>query len=94
MFVVNLLIQLVVMVIALVIAGLIVRWIVTHPAECKALIRRTKRFFVAPFIYIKAARAYLNWKRVGMGFSYSDCLSREWDGYEQKHYPDQPYYRL
>jgi hypothetical protein len=94
MFIVNLLIQLVVMVIALVIAGLIVRWIVTHPTECKALIKRTRRFFVAPRIHYRALRAYLNWRRVGMGFSYSECLSKEWDGYEEKHHPGQPYYRL
>jgi len=94
MFIINLLIQLVVLVIALVIAGLIMRWIVSHPAQCKAAIKRTRRFFVAPLLYFRALRTYLNWKRVGMGFSYSECVSREWDEYEEKHNPRQPYYRL
>lgn len=94
MFIISLLIQLVVLVIAMVIAGLIMRWIVTHPAQFKAAIKRTKRVFLAPLMYFRALRAYLNWKRVGMGFSYSECVSREWDEYEEKHNPPQSYYRL
>ena len=93
MFIVNLLIQLVILVIAMVIAGLIMRWIISHPAECKTAIKKTKKIVMTPYVYFKALRAYLNWQRVGMGFSYSQCVSQEWDKYQKERTSEQPYYR-
>lgn len=90
---VTLLIQLVVLVIAMVIASLILRWILANPEKCKQAWRKTKRIFATPFVHGKAYRAYLNWKKVRMGFSYQECLQKEWQKYEKDRYPDQTYYR-
>lgn len=90
----RILIQLAILVIAMVIASLIVRWIVANPEKCKGAWRKTKRTTVAPIIYIKAFRAYHNWKKVRMGFSFQECLDKEWQKYDKDNYPDQPYYRL
>lgn len=90
MFLVGILIQLIILVVAMVVAGLILRWIMSNPEKCKAALRRVKRWFITPLVMAKAFWAYLNWKRVRMGLSYRECLSREW----QKREPDRPYYRL
>ncbi len=94
MFVIQLLIQLIVLVTAMVIAGLIMRWIITNPEKCKAAWKRAKRYLATPFVQMRAFRSYLNWKKVGMKFSFQECLSQEWEKYHKQHYPGQPYYRL
>lgn len=91
---IQLLIQLTILIVAIVIASLILRWMTSNPEKLKAIWRRTKRFWVTPLIYLRAFRAYVNWKRVGMGFSLRDCMCQEWEKYDKEHYPDQPYYRL
>jgi hypothetical protein len=93
-FAVQLIIQFVVLVAAMVVAGLIIRWISANPQKCKSALRRIKRRLVAPGIWIRSYRAYCNWKKVGMGFSYKECRDREWQKYDDKNNPEQPYYRL
>lgn len=94
MLVVSILIQLVILVVAMVIAGLIIRWIVANPEKCKTAWRNFKRRVATPIIHMRAYRAYMNWKKVKMGFTYKECVSREWSKYDSDHNPDQPYYRL
>ena len=93
-FIFQILIQLVILVVAMVIAGLIIRWIMANPEKCKSLWKRFKRRLATPIIWIKAIRAYLNWKRVKMNFTFKECLNREWNTYDEKHSPGQEYYRL
>ena len=64
------------------------------PEKCKALWRRFKRRLATPVIWIKAIRAYFNWKRVKMSFTFKECLNREWGTYDEKHSQGQEYYRL
>lgn len=90
----QILIQFVILVAAMVVAGLIIRWILANPQKCKSALKRTKRRFVSPVIWIRSYRAYRNWKKVGMGFSYRECRDREWQKYDDKNNPQQPYYRL
>jgi hypothetical protein len=92
-FVLQLILQFVILVAAMVVAGLIIRWISANPQKCKSALRRIKRRFVAPGIWIRSYRAYRNWKKVGMGFSYKECRDREWLKYDDKNNPEQPYYR-
>ena len=94
MIIVSILIQLIILVVAMVIAGLIIRWIVANPQKCKSLLSRTKRRMFTPLIWTRATRAYINWKRVRMKFTFTECISREWEKYDNDHTPDQPYYRL
>ncbi len=93
-FVLGILIQLVILVTAMVIAGLIIRWIVSNPEKCKAAWKRFKRHTVTPYIWVKAIRAYLNWKRVKMNFTFSECRNREWNDYDHSHSSEEEYYRL
>ena len=93
-FAISLLIQLVILVVAMVIAGLIIRWIIANPEKCKALWRRFVRRLATPVIWLRAFRAYWNWKRVKMGFSFKECRNRAWGDYDEKHSPNQEYYRL
>lgn len=90
MFFVGIFVQLVILIVAMVVAGLILRWIIANPERCKSALRRLHRRIITPWVMAKAFWAYLNWKRVRMGLSYRECLSREW----QKREPDRPYYRL
>ena len=93
-FVVKLILQFVILVAAMVLAGLIIRWIAANPQKWKSGLKRIKRFFVAPVIWTRSYRTYRNWKKVGMGFSYRECRNREWQKYDDKDNPQQPYYRL
>ncbi len=93
-FAIQILIQLIILVTAMVIAGLIIRWIVSHPEKCKAAWKNTVRRMATPLIWAKATRAYFNWKRVKMNFTFQECLNREWNDYDYKHSPEQEYYRL
>ncbi|MBT3363635.1 MAG: hypothetical protein HN929_07640 [Chloroflexi bacterium] len=86
------LIQLVVLIVAMVIAGLIIRWIIANPEKLKSKWKRIKRSFVAPRIWVKSYRAYRNWKKVKMGFSYKECRDRLWQEYDDKNTPEKPYY--
>ena len=92
--VLQILIQLVILVVAMVIAGLIIRWIVANPEKCKAAWRRTKRGTVTPLIWTRATRAYFNWKRVKMNFTFRECVAHEWKNYDEAHEQEQTYYRL
>ena len=92
--VISIVIQLVILVVAMVIAGLIIRWIVANPQKCKLAWERFKRRLMTPFIWVRALRAYLNWKRVKMQFTFKECLSREWNDYDRDRAPEQDYYRL
>ena len=92
--VIQILLQLTILVVAMIIASLILRWILANPEKCKAAWMRFKKLIVTPFIRMRAFKAYRNWKRVGMEFSYQECLNIEWQKYEGKQHPDQPYYRL
>ncbi len=92
--VLQILIQLTVLVVAMVIASLILRWIMANPEKLRAAWRRTKRRMTTPFIWVKAFRSYSNWKKVKMPFTFQECLNKEWEKYERKQHPDQPYYRL
>ena len=94
MFIVHLIVQLIVLIIAMVIAGMIMRWIVAHPQQCKAAWERTKTYVVTPIIKIRAFRVYVHCRRVRIAFTYRECLAREWQKYNKDRYPDQPYYRL
>ena len=90
----QILLQLIILVVAMVIASLILRWILANPEKCKMAWRRTKRRMTAPFIWVKAFRAYSNWKKVKMPFTFKECLTQEWARYDEQQRPDQPYYRL
>ncbi len=92
--IVSILIQLVVLVVAMIIASLILRWIMANPEKCKAAWKNTKRRALTPFVWVRAARAYINWKRVKMKFTFTECKAREWEKYDEKHTPDQTYYRM
>ena len=94
MFIIQLLIQLIVLIIAIVVASLILRWIIANPEKFKAAWRRTKRFVATPLVQIRAFSAYLSWKKVGMKFTFRECLRQEWQKYDKEHNPDRPYYRL
>jgi len=78
----------------MVIAGLIIRWILANPAKIRAAWRRTMRYVATPFIHLRALRAWMNWKKVGMKFTFKECLRQEWQKYDKERFPDQPYYRL
>ncbi len=93
-FAIQIIIQLIILVTAMVIAGLIMRWIMANPEKCKSAWSRTKRRTATPVVWVKATRAYINWKRVKMRFTFEECRNREWGNYDQKHSPDQEYYRL
>ncbi len=92
--VLQILLQLTILVVAMVIASLILRWLLANPAKCKMAWTRTKRRITAPFIWVKAFRAYSNWRKVKMPFTFRECLSQEWQKYDEDQCPDQPYYRL
>jgi len=82
----------VMLVAAMVVSGLIIRWIIANPEKLKSKWKRAKRSFIAPRIWIKSYRAYRNWKKVGMGFSFKECREREWQKYDDKNTPEKPYY--
>ena len=71
-FVVQLVLQFVILVAAMVVAGLIIRWIAANPQKWKSALKRIKRFFIAPVIWMRSYRAYRNWKKVGMGLVFQE----------------------
>lgn len=94
MSIISVLIQLIILIVAMVAAGLIMRWILANPEKFKSALSRIKKYAVNPSIHLKAFQAYRNWKKVGMEFSYGECLTKEWEQYDKGQNPDQPYYRL